>query len=174
MTIGFDFGHALDLEFSRSNIEFAISQPKMVRLPQNEKQTYRLNSRPQMWRMGLNLTITLTFEFWRSNVTLTFDHTDDLDHGFSWSNFEIVIPPTSTKLKGGYTGITLSVCLSVRPSVCPSVDKIVSALYLQQFSSDPFHICTSYQATKEGVSRVNCNACFKIQKFEILANFLNL
>ena len=52
MTIGFDFGHDLDLQFSRSNIEFAISQPKMVRLPRNEKQTYRLNSRPQMWPMG--------------------------------------------------------------------------------------------------------------------------
>ena len=57
MTIGFDLGHDLDLEFSRSNIEFAISQPKMVRLPRNEKETYRLNSRPQMWPMGLNLTI---------------------------------------------------------------------------------------------------------------------
>ena len=113
MTIGFELGHDLDLEFSRSNmefaisqpkmvrlpdldlefsrsdIEFAISQPKMVRLPQNEKQTYRLNSRPQMWPMGLTLTITLTFEFWRSNVTLAFDDTHDLDHGFSWSNFEI-------------------------------------------------------------------------------------
>ena len=42
----------------------------------------------------------------------------------------------------------------VRPSVCPSVDRIVSALYLQQYLSDPFHICTSYQATSEGVSRV--------------------
>ena len=71
MTIGFDLGHDLDLEFSRSNIEFPISQPKMVRLPRNEKQTYRLNSRAQMW----SSTITLTFEFWRSNVTLTFDHT---------------------------------------------------------------------------------------------------
>ena len=75
---------------------------KMVRLPWNEKQTYRLNSRAQMWPSGLNLTITLTFEFWRSDVTLTFEfwrsdvtltsgHTDDLDHGFSWSNFEIVV-----------------------------------------------------------------------------------
>ena len=138
MTIGFDLGHDLDLESSRSNIEFAISQPKMVRLPRNQKQTYRLNSRsqmwpsdltlamtltlnfqgqiwnllylsqkwsdcherkskhrfisrPQMWAMGLNLTITVTFEFWRSNVTLTFDLTHDLDHGFSWSNFEIAV-----------------------------------------------------------------------------------
>ena len=44
-----------------------ISQPKVARLPRNEKQTYRLNSRPQMWPMGL----TLTFEFSRSNVILT-------------------------------------------------------------------------------------------------------
>ena len=28
VTIGFDLGHDLDLKFSRSNIEFAISQPK--------------------------------------------------------------------------------------------------------------------------------------------------
>ena len=78
---------------------------------------------------------------------------------------QVIIPPTSTKLKGGYTGITLSVCPSVRPSVCPSVDKIVSALYLQQYSSDPFHICTSYQATKEGVSRVMPVSKFKNLKF---------
>ena len=43
-----DFRRDLDLDFSRSNMEFAISQPKMVRLPPNEKQTYRLNSRAQM------------------------------------------------------------------------------------------------------------------------------
>ena len=82
VTIGFDLGHDLDLEFSRSNIEFAMSQPKMVQLPWNKKQTYRLKSRPQMWPMGLTLTKTLTFEFWRSNMTLTFDHSHDLDHGF--------------------------------------------------------------------------------------------
>ena len=63
VTIGFDFSHDLDLEFSRSNIEFAISQPKMVRLPRNEKQTYRMNSRPQMWPMDLNLTMTMTLNF---------------------------------------------------------------------------------------------------------------
>ena len=76
VTIRFHLGHDLDLEFSRSNMEFPISHPKVVRLPRNEKQTYRLNSRPQMWPMGLlTLTITLPFEFWMSNVTLTFDHT---------------------------------------------------------------------------------------------------
>ena len=77
----------------------------------------------------------------------------------------LIIPPASTKLKGGYTGITLSVCLSVRLSICPSVDRIVSALYLQQYSSDPFHICTSYQATSEGVSRVMPVSKFKNFEF---------
>ena len=69
----------------------------------------------------------------------------------------LIIPPASTKLKGGYTGFTLS--------VCPSVDRIVSALYLQQYSSDPFHICTSYQATSEGVSRVMFISKFKNLNF---------
>ena len=72
MTIGFDLGHDLDLEFSRSNIEFAISQPKMVRLPRNEKQTYRLNSRA-------------------SNVTIRFDLGHDLDLEFPRSNMEFPI-----------------------------------------------------------------------------------
>ena len=65
VTIRFDLDHDIDLEFSRSNMEFPISQPKVVQLPWNEKQTYWLNSRCQMWPMGL------TFEFSRSNVILT-------------------------------------------------------------------------------------------------------
>ena len=63
MTIGFDLDHDLDIDFSSSNIEFVISQPKMVRLPRNEKQTYRLNSRAQMWPLGLTLAMTLTLNF---------------------------------------------------------------------------------------------------------------
>ena len=55
----------------------------------------------------------------------------------------LIIPSASMKLKGGYTGFTLS--------VCPSVDRIVSNLYLQQYSLDPFHICSSYQSTSERV-----------------------
>ena len=136
--MGFDLGHDLNLDFSRSNMKFNKTQPKMVWLPRHEKQTYRLNSRsqmwlwglilaltltlnfqgqiwnllylsqkwsdchetkskhidnsrPQMWPKGSTLTITLTFEFSRSNMTLTFDHTHDLDHGFSWLNFEIAV-----------------------------------------------------------------------------------
>ena len=59
VTIRFD----LDLEFSRSNMELAISLPKMVRLPRNEKQTHRLNSRPQMYPSDLTLALTLTLNF---------------------------------------------------------------------------------------------------------------
>ena len=38
--------------------------------------------------------------------------------------------------------------------VCPSVDRIVSALYLSQYWPDPFHTYTFYQATSEGMSYV--------------------
>ena len=48
VTIGFDLGHDLNPEFWRSNMDFAISYDKMVRLPRNEKWKYRLNTRPQM------------------------------------------------------------------------------------------------------------------------------
>ena len=63
----------------------------------------------------------------------------------------IIIPPLQLRWKGG---ILVSPCLSVHPSVCPSVDRMVSALYLQQYLSDPFHISISYQATTEGVLHV--------------------
>ena len=63
VTIGFDLGHDLDLEFSRSNAELAISLPEMVRLPRNEKSTHQLNFRPQMWPSDLTLAMTLTLNF---------------------------------------------------------------------------------------------------------------
>ena len=62
-TIGFDLGHDLDLEFSRSNMELVISLPKMVRLSRNEKWTHRLNFRPQMWPSDLTLALTFTLNF---------------------------------------------------------------------------------------------------------------
>ena len=39
-------------------------------------------------------------------------------------------------------------------SKCPSVDRIVSALYHLQYLADPFYIYTSYQTISEGVSHV--------------------
>ena len=43
---------------------------------------------------------------------------------------------------------------SVCPCVCPSVDRIMSALYLQQYLRDPSHVYISYQATSEGVLHI--------------------
>ena len=62
----------------------------------------------------------------------------------------IIIPPLNK------VEVLVSPCPSVRQpsrrlSICPSVDRIVSALYLPQYSTDPFHIYTAYQATSEGV-----------------------
>ena len=62
--IRFDLCHDIDLQYSRSNMELAISQLKMVWLPWNEKQTYQLKCRPQMglwpwkWRCEDLKTVT--------------------------------------------------------------------------------------------------------------------
>ena len=73
----------------------------------------------------------------------------------NWRFLDIFYTPRFNEVEGGYTGFTLSVhlsvCPSVQPSICLSVDRIVSALYLQQYSSDPFHVCTYHQATSESV-----------------------
>ena len=55
-----DFCRDLDLEFSRSNMDFAISQPKMVRLPGNKKAN--ISSRPQICPSDLTMTLTLNFQ----------------------------------------------------------------------------------------------------------------
>ena len=44
-------------------MEFAISWPKMVRLPRNKNQLYRLDSKPQMWPSKRILAGTLTLNF---------------------------------------------------------------------------------------------------------------
>ena len=58
-----NFRHDVDLGFSRLNMEFALSQPKVIRLPHNQKQTYRLYARPQIWPSGLTLAMALTLHF---------------------------------------------------------------------------------------------------------------
>ena len=64
------------------------------------------------------------------------------------------------------------ILVSPCPSVHPSVYRILSALYLLQYSPDPFHIYTSYQATSEGVLHVKF-FFFKIQKYELANNMGN-
>ena len=63
VAINFDLDHDLDLEFSRSNIQFVRFLHDMVLLPRNEIQTYRLNTRPQMWPSTLTLAMTLAMIF---------------------------------------------------------------------------------------------------------------
>ena len=41
-------------------------------------------------------------------------------------------------------GILVLPSPSVRLSICPSVDRMVSTLYLPQYLLDPFHFYTSY------------------------------
>ena len=84
-------------------------------------------------------------EFGSQWLLLKF-HSDDWVLAVQIDNLLLIIPLRFNRVERGYTGFTLS--------VYPSVDRIVSALYLKQYSSDPFHICTSYQATLEGVSRI--------------------
>ena len=62
------------------------------------------------------------------------------------------------------TYIKYGIQVSVSLSVCPTVDRILSALYLQQYSPDPFHIYTSYQVTG-GVVHVNFFLKLKNLKF---------
>ena len=44
-------------------MEFAISQQKIVQLPQNKKQTYWKKCRPQIWPSAVSLAMTLTLKF---------------------------------------------------------------------------------------------------------------
>ena len=70
------------------------------------------------------------------------------------------------KVEIGYTGFTLS--------ICPSVDRMVSAQYLQQYLPDPFHIYASYQATSEGVWYARFIVKFKKLKFWQIFKFVTL
>ena len=71
VTIWFDLGHDLDLELSRSNMKFAISRPKMFRLPGNKKQTYRLKLKTSNVTIGCDLGHDLDLKFSRSNMEFT-------------------------------------------------------------------------------------------------------
>ena len=79
VTIGFDLGHDLDPEFSVTlTLNFQGEIWIFIHLNQNWPDCHEtkskhidLNSRPQIWPMGLTLAMTLIFEFWRSYVILT-------------------------------------------------------------------------------------------------------
>ena len=50
----------------------------------------------------------------------------------------------------------------------------MSALYLLQYSPDPFYIYTSYQGASEGVSHERFYFFFQIKEIEVFTNSLNL
>ena len=71
MAIGFDLGHDLDLECSRPNMQFAISQYG-----------------PIATKRKANISIDLK----ASNVNIGFDLGPDIDADFSGSNKKFAIP----------------------------------------------------------------------------------
>ena len=82
------------------------------------------------------------------------------------NDISLFITPASTKLKGGYTGFTLSICPSVHPSVCPSVRLWTELCPLCIFNNTcQIHFIFAHQATSVGVSRVMLVSKFKNVKF---------
>ena len=71
MTSRFDLGHHLDLEFSRSNMEFAISAKNGT--------------------IDTKRKTNISIELYASNVTTGFDLGHDLDLEFSRSNMEFAV-----------------------------------------------------------------------------------
>ena len=61
--------------------------------------------------------------------------------------------PCFNEVKSGkLVSPSTSLCPSIGPSICASVDTVMSALYLQQYWPDPFEIYTCYLPTSESVS----------------------
>ena len=67
-----------------------------------------------------------------------------------YCSLPLIYPLLQRSWKGVYWFYVVR--LSGHLSVCMSVDGIMSTLYLQQYSLDPFYIYTFYQAASEGVS----------------------
>ena len=120
VTLNVHFTHDLDLGFSRSNFENAVSQEWEGRLSWNEKDLSRQNVGPMLWLSMFTSSMTLTLDFqgqilkksnlrngladWHGTkwmwvdrmrkthiVTSNFDLTHELDLGFSRLNIEIAV-----------------------------------------------------------------------------------
>ena len=115
---GFDLGHDLDLEVSRSNMEFAISQRKIVRLPQNEK---------------VNIPIYLK----ASNVTIGFDLGHDLDLEFSRSNMQF--PISLPKMARMPPNEKQTYRLNSRPQMWPS-DLTLAMIFFLNFQGQIWNL----------------------------------
>ena len=117
VTFDVHFTHDLDLGFSRSNFENAVSQEWEGRLTWNERDLRRQNVGPMLWLSMFTSSMTLTLDFqgqilkksylrngmadWHGTKGMwvdrmldshcDFDLTHDLDLGFSRLNIEIAV-----------------------------------------------------------------------------------
>ena len=89
VTYNVHFTHDLDLGFSRSNFENAVSQEWEGRLTWNERDLSRQNVGPMLWLSMFTSSMTLTLDFQGQIFNVHLFH--DLDLGFSRSNFEKVV-----------------------------------------------------------------------------------
>ena len=71
VTIRFDLGCDLDLEFQGEIWIFIYLNQNWPDSHETKSKHIDLNSRPQIWPMGLTLAMPLIFEFWRLYVILT-------------------------------------------------------------------------------------------------------
>ena len=114
------------------------------------------------WYVGLTAPV-----FPRGNISTTCALSASWNKGWSKCIY--------ARLGCPYSVVVLAVLRpSVRLPICPSVDRIVSALYLLQSSPDPFNIYTSYQATTEGVSPESFIENLKIGSFDKFFRFVTL
>ena len=71
LTIRFDLGHDIDLEFSRSKLEFVIPQPKSGPIATKRKANISIKLQASNATHGFDLSHDIDIWFSRSNVTLT-------------------------------------------------------------------------------------------------------
>ena len=121
-----------------------------------------------IWNHFQPILILIGFEsqitFWKMFIISSMQLSYQLTH---WviliyiciKNLGIIISPALRSWRGVYWFYL------VRLSVCPPVERIMSALYPLQNLPDSFHIYTPYQAILEGESRVKFFFKFKNLKF---------
>ena len=107
-------------------MKFAISQPKVVRLPRNGKQTYWFNSRPQMWPSGLTLAMILTLNFQGQIYDLLY-------LSQKWSDCHETKSKMSIELKASNASIRFTLAMTLTFNF---QGQIWNLLYLSQKWSD--------------------------------------
>ena len=95
-------------------MKFALFQSKMVQLPRNKKQTYRLNPGPQIWPSGLTLAMTCISE-WEGRLTL---NNEVGSRSFMTMTVTIWWPRSGERIYHIMTGVTSNVRVPLTCLVC--------------------------------------------------------